>query len=185
MVEVILRGLERSVSKVSLFEAWGLEFRSQGLGEAEISQPHWVSENPVSIMWKSIAEDQCWPLASLPYAYICTHLYERIHHMRTCIHTTRHQVIFKKWFILCVSCLYACMCTLCVLGILIISPGIGVTDVCKPPCRCWEPNPGPLQELQVLLTTELYHQISIPSHLKGSMIGYLNTSAGLSRWLSG
>jgi hypothetical protein len=25
---------------------------------------------------------------------------------------------------------------------------------CEPPCRCWEPNPGPLKERQMLLTTE-------------------------------
>lgn len=36
-----------------------------------------------------------------------------------------------------------------------IGPRIGVTDGCEPPSRCWEPNPGPLQEHQVLLITEL------------------------------
>lgn len=30
----------------------------------------------------------------------------------------------------------------------------GVTDDCGPLCVCWEPNPGPLKEQQVLLTTE-------------------------------
>lgn len=29
--------------------------------------------------------------------------------------------------------------------------------VCKLSGKCWEPNPGPVQEWQVLLTTELYH----------------------------
>lgn len=31
------------------------------------------------------------------------------------------------------------------------SLGIGVTDGCKPPCGCLEPNPGLLKEQQVLL----------------------------------
>lgn len=35
------------------------------------------------------------------------------------------------------------------------SPGTGVTDAHEPPCECWELNLGPLQELQVLLATEL------------------------------
>jgi hypothetical protein len=29
-----------------------------------------------------------------------------------------------------------------------------VTDDCEPPYRCWELNPGPLQEQQVLLAAE-------------------------------
>ena len=33
-------------------------------------------------------------------------------------------------------------------------PGTGVTDNCEPPCGCWELNLGPLQEQQVLLTSE-------------------------------
>lgn len=35
------------------------------------------------------------------------------------------------------------------------SPGTGVMDVCELLCWCWESNPGPLQELAVLLTAEL------------------------------
>ena len=34
------------------------------------------------------------------------------------------------------------------------SPGVVVTDGCEPPCGCWELNPGPLLEQQVLITTE-------------------------------
>lgn len=34
------------------------------------------------------------------------------------------------------------------------SLGTGVTDDCEPPHWCWELNPGPLQEQQVLLTAE-------------------------------
>lgn len=34
------------------------------------------------------------------------------------------------------------------------APGIKVTDSCEMPCRCWEPNSGPLEEHPVLLTTE-------------------------------
>jgi hypothetical protein len=30
----------------------------------------------------------------------------------------------------------------------------GVGGGCKPPCGCWEPNPGPLQEQQVFLTAD-------------------------------
>lgn len=33
------------------------------------------------------------------------------------------------------------------------SPGAGGTDGWEPPCECWEPNPGPLGEQLVLLTT--------------------------------
>jgi hypothetical protein len=39
------------------------------------------------------------------------------------------------------------------------SPGAGITDHCEPPCRCWELNPGPLQEQPVLLTTEPSFQL--------------------------
>lgn len=34
------------------------------------------------------------------------------------------------------------------------SPGTGVTDGCKLPCRCWKWNLGPLQEQSMLLTAE-------------------------------
>ena len=34
------------------------------------------------------------------------------------------------------------------------SPGTGATGGCEPPCRCWEPNLGPLQEQPVLLPAE-------------------------------
>jgi hypothetical protein len=34
------------------------------------------------------------------------------------------------------------------------SPGTVVTNAWKPPCGCWEPNPGPLQGQRVLLTTK-------------------------------
>jgi len=34
------------------------------------------------------------------------------------------------------------------------------TDVCEPPCGCWELNSGPLKEQVVLLTTELSLQPS-------------------------
>lgn len=34
------------------------------------------------------------------------------------------------------------------------SSGTGITDVCEPPCRCWELNPDPLEKHLVLLTTE-------------------------------
>jgi hypothetical protein len=33
-------------------------------------------------------------------------------------------------------------------------PRTEVTDRCKLPCGCWEPNPGPLEEQPVLLTGE-------------------------------
>jgi hypothetical protein len=33
-------------------------------------------------------------------------------------------------------------------------PQTGARDGCEPPCGCWEPNPGPLQEQQELLTAE-------------------------------
>lgn len=34
------------------------------------------------------------------------------------------------------------------------SPGTAVIDGCKLLCECWESNPGPPQEQQVLLTPE-------------------------------
>lgn len=42
------------------------------------------------------------------------------------------------------------------------SSGSEVTDSCELLCRCWAPNLGPLQEQQILLTTELF---SIPKPL--------------------
>lgn len=33
-------------------------------------------------------------------------------------------------------------------------PGTGIMDSYEPPCGCWESNPDPLQQQQVLLTTE-------------------------------
>lgn len=36
------------------------------------------------------------------------------------------------------------------------SLGTAVTDNCELPHACWEPKPGPLQEQQKLLTTELF-----------------------------
>ena len=34
------------------------------------------------------------------------------------------------------------------------SSGTGVTDPCEPPCGCWGPTQGPLQEQKLLLTSE-------------------------------
>lgn len=48
-------------------------------------------------------------------------------------------------------CFYLCSLHVCE-GIR--NPGTGVTDKCELPCGCWEMNPGPLEELPVLLTTE-------------------------------
>ena len=52
---------------------------------------------------------------------------------------------------MCVSvfaCLYVC----------VMVSDLGVTDSCELPCRCWELNPGPLEEWSVLLTTEPFLQ---------------------------
>lgn len=35
-------------------------------------------------------------------------------------------------------------------------PGTGITEDGQPPYGCWEPNLGPLQEQQVLLTTYFF-----------------------------
>ena len=40
------------------------------------------------------------------------------------------------------------------------SSGTEVKDACELPCRCWELNPGPLEEQPVLLTAELSLQPS-------------------------
>lgn len=37
-------------------------------------------------------------------------------------------------------------------------PGTAVIDSQEPPHRCWEPNPGPLHEQQVLLITQSFLQ---------------------------
>lgn len=38
------------------------------------------------------------------------------------------------------------------------SPGTGVTDYHESLCKCWELNPGPLQEQQMFLTTKFQLQ---------------------------
>ena len=43
-------------------------------------------------------------------------------------------------------------------------PGMGVTDSCELPCRCWELNPGPLEEQPMLLATELSLQLLVWFH---------------------
>lgn len=45
-------------------------------------------------------------------------------------------------------CLHVCLCED------VRSPGTGVTGGCEPPCEGWEQSSGPLQEHQVLPTTE-------------------------------
>ena len=52
--------------------------------------------------------------------------------------------------------LHACMCTEspCSPEEGAESPGTGVKGGCELTCACWEPNLGPLQEQQMLLTTE-------------------------------
>lgn len=51
------------------------------------------------------------------------------------------------------------------------SSGTGVMDIYEPPYRYWEQKPGPLQEQQVLLTTEssLHIPLSHSSHLEVAM----------------
>ena len=56
-------------------------------------------------------------------------------------------------------CLLTCMRTAWVLSSQrpeegIRSSGTDITDSYEMPCGCWEPNPGPLQEQQVLLSPE-------------------------------
>lgn len=41
------------------------------------------------------------------------------------------------------------------------SSATGVSDGCEPPCGCWGPNPGPLQEQQATLN---HDPLSSPSH---------------------
>lgn len=53
-------------------------------------------------------------------------------------------------------------------GALVITPpGTTVTDVCELRCGCWESNPDPLEEQQVLFSAELsfylhVHDVSLP-----------------------
>lgn len=55
---------------------------------------------------------------------------------------------------MCVSTLPACMCVYH----MYVWQSDDDTDGCKPPGGCWEPNPGPLKEQQVL------NQLSTPPH---------------------
>jgi hypothetical protein len=71
------------------------------------------------------------------------------------------QVIAECFYYLKVTmCLSVCFCTTCVQEPLEVwrgvrSPGPRVTDSCGPPCGCWDPIPGSLEEQPVLLTSEL------------------------------
>ena len=51
----------------------------------------------------------------------------------------------------CFAFMCVCLCITCLqflwkLEESVGSPGAGITDSCKPPCRCWEANLGPLKE---------------------------------------
>ena len=54
----------------------------------------------------------------------------------------------------CISVYHACVWCLQRPEEEIRSPGIGVTDNCKPPCGCRELNSGPLEEQAMLLIAE-------------------------------
>lgn len=69
--------------------------------------------------------------------------------------------MFLDVFILSVFCLHVCIYTTRVhlvpgeIRRQCWTPGARVTDGCEPPpYGCWEPNLGPLQEQQMLLTAE-------------------------------
>ena len=54
------------------------------------------------------------------------------------------------------------------------SGGTGVTIDRKPPCKCWELNPGPLEEQPLFLTTEpflqtLWHYFYVISSGRGGI----------------
>ena len=52
-------------------------------------------------------------------------------------------------------CLCVCELFVCLVPVEAIrSLGTGVTDSCEQPCGCWELNLGPLEEQEMLLTTE-------------------------------
>lgn len=73
-----------------------------------------------------------------------------------------HYILGLKTFIL----FYACKCFACIYDVHhmhvwylqnsedVEFSEIGVMDGCESPCGCWELNPGPLQDHQVLSTTE-------------------------------
>lgn len=56
------------------------------------------------------------------------------------------------------ACLYVCALCVCLVSSEVIeavqSPGTEVADGCELPYGCWESNPCPLQEQQVLLAAE-------------------------------
>ena len=62
--------------------------------------------------------------------------------------------------------MHVCVYVHCVLEEIIRSSGPGVTEDYELPCGCWELNSGPLQEQQVLLTTEPPFQPPVFSKLK-------------------
>ncbi|KAL6067169.1 hypothetical protein STEG23_015995 [Scotinomys teguina] len=54
-----------------------------------------------------------------------------------------------------------------------LSPGIGITDSCDPPCGCQELDPGPLEEQPVLLTAEPFlHYKNININIKKERINF-------------
>lgn len=56
-------------------------------------------------------------------------------------------------FHVCMLCRHTCVCLVCTeISSGCWSPGTRVSGVCEPPLGCWESNPGPLQEEQVLST---------------------------------
>lgn len=89
--------------------------------------------------------------------------------IRFCIFVTKQffqEPILKIFiFILCelVFFLHVCLCE--VVG----SLGTDVTVSCEPPCRLWELNLGPLDEMSVILTTEPSFQ-PLKHFLKNSII---------------
>lgn len=58
----------------------------------------------------------------------------------------------------CFACTYICaqLVYLVLSEVNTGSPGVVVRDDCEPLCGCWVLNLGPLQEQQVLVTTESY-----------------------------
>ena len=100
--------------------------------------------------WTNQPGNSGFPLTSAPQSHACRHLLPTV-----CF--VLNLYLFISF--LFAFCLHVCLCTTSLACLWrseegIWSLGTGVTDICEPACGCCGLNPGPLQEQQVLLTTE-------------------------------
>lgn len=59
------------------------------------------------------------------------------------------------------------------------SPGTGVTHRYKPPCQCWDLNPGPLEKQPVLFSKSLVSTLRAPEQESEGLINIELINIGL------